>query len=173
MWLRPLDLLTAGEIMKLSRAIRRTTATVLAVGAMSLGMVATTAGAAHAAASCSGNVSMYGTLSDGRLTYTQIAPDTGNRVKTLTGPNLGFTPKAMAALNFNTVLVTSTTGDLYRVDVQTNNNALALAGVVRIWDSGWTFDKLAYDGRGHLFGTVGGQLMQYLVTEDKPSGPAH
>ncbi|WP_406839516.1 hypothetical protein ACICHK_31390 [Streptomyces sp. AHU1] len=159
--------------MKLSHAIRRTTATVLAVGAMSLGMVATTAGAAHAAASCSGDVSMYGTLSDGRLTYTQIAPDTGNRVKTLTGPNLGFTPKAMAALNFNTVLVTSTTGDLYRVDVQTNNTSLTLAGVTKIWDGGWTFDKLVYDGAGHLYGTVDGQLHQYLVSQAKPAGSAH
>jgi hypothetical protein len=155
--------------MKLSLAVRRTTAAVVAVGAMSLGMVTTTAGAAHAVASCSGDVSMYGTLSDGRLTYTQIAPNTGDRVKTLTGPNLGFTPKAMATLNFNTVLVTSTTGDLYRVDVQTNNTSLTLAGVVKIWDGGWTFDKLVYDGAGHLYGTVDGQLHQYLVSQAKPA----
>ncbi|MGW2350172.1 helix-turn-helix transcriptional regulator [Actinacidiphila glaucinigra] len=136
--------------MKLGHAIRRATAAVVAVSAMSLGLVATAAGTAHAVASCTGDVSMYGTLSDGRLTYTQIEPNTGNRVKTLIGPNLGFTPKAMAALNFNTVLVTSTTGDLYRVDVQTNNTSLALAGVVQIWDGGWTFDKLVYDGTIYL-----------------------
>ncbi|MFF3446967.1 hypothetical protein ACFYXJ_07495 [Streptomyces sp. NPDC002667] len=159
--------------MKFSHALRRTTAAVAAVGAMSLGMVATTAGAAQAAASCSGDVSMYGTLADGRLTYTQIAPGTGDRVKTLTGPNLGFTPKAMAALNFNTILVTSTTGDLYRVDVSTNNTSLTLSGVVKIWDGGWTFDKMVYDGAGHLYGTVNGELHQYVVSQAKPAGSAH
>ncbi|MES5819411.1 hypothetical protein [Streptomyces sp. RG80] len=158
--------------MKLRNALRRTSAT-LAVGAMSLGLVTVAGGAAQAVASCTGNVSIYGTLSDGRLTYSQIEPNTGDRVKTLIGPDLGFTPKAMATLNFNTVLVTSTTGDLYRVDIQTNNTALALAGVTKIWDGGWTFDKLVYDGAGHLYGTVEGQLHQYLVSQDKPSGSAH
>ncbi|MER6135196.1 hypothetical protein [Streptomyces sp. NPDC001815] len=158
--------------MKLSNAVRRTSAA-LAVGAMSLGLVTVTGGAAQAVASCSGDVSIYGTLSDGRLTYTQVAPNTGNRVKTLIGPDLGFTPKTMATLNFNTVLVTSTAGDLYRVDVQTNGTALTLAKVVKIWDGGWTFDKLVYDGAGHLYGTVDGQLHQYLVSQDKPSGSAH
>jgi hypothetical protein len=113
-----------------------------------LGPVTVTGGAAQAAASCTGDVSIYGTLSDGKLTYTQIEPNTGDRIKTLIGPALGFTPKAMATLNFNTVLVTSIAGDLYRVDVQTNNTTLALAGVEKIWDGGWTFDKMVYDGAG-------------------------
>ncbi|WP_405915969.1 hypothetical protein [Streptomyces sp. NBC_00728] len=159
--------------MKLSHAIRRTTAAAVAVGAMSLGLVAITGGAAQAAASCTGDVSVYGTLSDGRLTYTQVEPTTGDRVKTLTGPNLGFTPKAMATLNFNTILVTSTTGDLYRVDVSTNNTSLTLSGVVKIWDGGWTFDKMVYDGAGHLYGTVNGELHQYLVSQAKPAGSQH
>ncbi|MFJ1967517.1 hypothetical protein ACIO93_02490 [Streptomyces sp. NPDC087903] len=158
--------------MKLSNVIRRTSAA-LAVGAMSLGLVTVTGGAAQAIASCTGDVSIYGTLSDGRLTYTQIEPNTGDRAKTLIGPDLGFTPKAMATLNFNTVLVTSTAGDLYRVDVQTNNTSLTLAGVTKIWDGGWTFDKMVYDGAGHLYGTVEGQLHQYLVSQAKPSGSAH
>ncbi|MFF4588223.1 CHAP domain-containing protein [Streptomyces sp. NPDC001388] len=158
--------------MKLSNVVRRTSAA-LAVGAMSFGLVTVTGGAAQAAASCTGDVSIYGTLSDGRLTYTQIEPNTGDRVKTLVGPDLGFTPKAMATLNFNTVLVTSTAGDLYRVDVQTNNTSLALAGVTKIWDGGWTFDKMVYDGAGHLYGTVEGQLHQYLVSQAKPTGSAH
>ncbi|WP_328748945.1 tachylectin-related carbohydrate-binding protein [Streptomyces sp. NBC_00285] len=158
--------------MKLSNTIRRTSAA-LAVGAMSLGLVTVSSGAAQAVASCTGNVSIYGTLSDGKLTYTQVEPNTGDRVKTLIGPNLGFTPKAMATLNFNTVLVTSTAGDLYRVDVQTNNTSLTVAGVAKIWDGGWTFDKMVYDGAGHLYGTVDGQLHQYLVSQDKPTGPAH
>ncbi|KAB1980225.1 hypothetical protein [Streptomyces triticiradicis] len=158
--------------MKLSHALRRTAA-VAAVGAMSLGLVVITGEAAHAVASCTGDVSIYGTLPDGRLTYSQVAPNTGDRVKTLIGPNLGFTPKAMATLNFNTVLVTSTTGDLYRVDIQTNNTSLGVAGVTKIWDGGWTFDKLVYDGAGHLYGTVDGQLHQYLVSQAKPAGSAH
>jgi hypothetical protein len=145
----------------------------LAAGAFVLGLLTAATGTARAAAQCSGSVSVYGILADGRLTYSAIDPSDGDRLATLIGPDLGFTPKAMATLNFNTVLVTSTSGDLYRVDVQTNNNALVLAGVVKIWDGGWTFDKLAYDGHGHLFGTVGGTLMQYLVSEDKPAGPAH
>jgi len=157
---------------KFARALRAA-AGALAAAALSATLLTAAPGTARADTSCAGSVSVYGILPDGRLTYSAIDPSNGNRLKTLIGPGLGFTPKAMATLNFNTVLVTSTAGELYRVDVQTNGNALALAGVVKIWDSGWTFDKLAYDGRGHLFGTVGGQLMQYLVTEDKPSGPAH
>jgi hypothetical protein len=158
--------------MNLKRIRTSVTGAMLAA-ALSVGFLTVSAGAAHAAASCSGDVSLYGVLSDGRLTYTAIAPATGDRVRTLIGPGLGFTPKAMATLNFNTVLVTSTAGDLYRVDIQTNTNALTLAGVTKIWDGGWTFDKLTYDGHGHLYGTVAGQLHQYVVSEPKPSGPAH
>ncbi|GHD30712.1 hypothetical protein [Streptomyces galbus] len=159
--------------MKITHALRRTLAT-LAVSALSVGgLTLATAAPAHAVASCTGDVSVYGTLADGRLTYSQIEPNTGDRVKTLIGPNLGFTPKAMATLNFNTVLVTSTAGDLYRVDVQTNNTSLTLAGVSKIWDGGWTFDKMVYDGYGHLYGTVEGQLHQYVVSQPKPTGSAH
>jgi hypothetical protein len=153
--------------------IRTSVTGALLAATLSVGFLSVSAGSAHALASCGGDVSVYGVLADGRLTYTAIAPDTGNRVRTLIGPGLGFTPMAMATLNFNTVLVTSTAGDLYRVDIQTNTNALTLAGVTKIWDGGWTFDKLAYDGHGHLYGTVAGQLHQYVVSEDKPSGPAH
>ncbi len=159
-------------MLKPSRVIRAFMGA-LAAGALSFGLLTTGTAPAHAATGCSGSVSVYGVLSDGRLTYSAINPSNGDRLKTLIGPDLGFTPKAMATLNFNTVLVTSTAGALYRVDVQTNNTALALAGVTKIWDNGWTEDKLAYDGRGHLFGTAGGTLMQYLVSEDKPAGPAH
>ncbi|MFD9498236.1 hypothetical protein [Streptomyces sp. NPDC060035] len=157
----------------LSKSLKRRLAATLAVGATTLGLVTLTSSPAQAAAICGGDVSVYGTLPDGRLTYTAISPNTGDRVKTLIGTDLGFTPKAMATLNFNTVLVTSTAGELYRVDIQTNNNSLALAGVTRIWDSGWTFDKMTYDGAGHLYGTVDGQLHRYNVSQAKPSGPAH
>jgi hypothetical protein len=145
----------------------------LATCALAAGLLTANTGAAQAGTECGGSVSVYGILADGQLTYSAIDPSDGDRLKTLIGPALGFTPKAMATLNFNTVLVTSTSGDLYRVDIQTNVNALTLAGVTKIWDGGWTEDKLAYDGRGHLFGTVDGTLMQYLVSEDKPAGPAH
>lgn len=157
----------------LSTSLKRRLTATLALGATTLGLVTLSTAPAQAAAICGGDVSVYGTLPDGRLTYTAISPNTGDRVKTLIGPDLGFTPKAMATLNFNTVLVTSTAGELYRVDIQTNNNALALAGVTRIWDSGWTFDKMTYDGAGHLYGTVAGQLHRYNVSQAKPSGPAH
>ncbi|MEU9855367.1 hypothetical protein [Streptomyces sp. NPDC047974] len=152
---------------------RRLAASV-ALAASTLGLVTFgTAAPAQAAAVCGGDVSIYGTLADGRLTYTAISPNTGDRVKTLIGPALGFTPKAMATLNFNTVLVTSTSGALYRVDVQTNNTSLGLAGVTKIWDGGWTFDKMTYDGAGHLYGTVAGQLHRYNVSQAKPAGPEH
>ncbi len=158
--------------MRLKR-LRTSVAGAVLAAALSVGFLTVSTGTAQAVASCGGDVSVYGVLSDGRLTYTAIDPGTGNRVRTLIGPALGFTPKAMATLNFNTILVTSTSGDLYRVDVQTNTNALTLAAVVKIWDGGWTFDKMTYDGYGHLYGTVDGQLHQYVVSEPKPSGPAH
>ncbi|MFJ9643729.1 M23 family metallopeptidase [Streptomyces sp. NPDC101206] len=141
--------------------------------ALGLGSVTTTPAQAAAAASCSGSVSIYGTLADGRLTYSQINPSNGDRIKTLIGPNLGFAPKAMATLNFNTVLVTDANGALYRVDIQTNNLSLALVGPPVQIGTGWTHDKLVYDGHGHLYGTAGGTLLQYLVSQDKPAGSQH
>ncbi|MFE7552704.1 M23 family metallopeptidase [Streptomyces gardneri] len=157
----------------------------LLTGAMALGLTTVTTAAAattpadatttrtSAAADCSGSVSVYGTLDDGRLTYSQIDPSTGDRIKTLIGPDLGFTPKAMATLNFNTVLVTDTAGALYRVDVKTNNLSLALMSAPVQIGTGWTHDKLVYDGHGHLYGTAGGVLIQYLVSQDKPAGSQH
>lgn len=40
-------------------------------------------------------------LDDGRLTFSQINPATGDLAKVLVGPDLGFEPKAMATLNFS------------------------------------------------------------------------
>ncbi|MEW2517102.1 tachylectin-related carbohydrate-binding protein [Actinacidiphila alni] len=154
----------------------RTVVGALAAGALAVGLFTVSAGSAQAGTECGGSVSVYGILPDGRLTYSAINPSNGDRLKTLIGPSLGFTAKAMATLNFNTILVTSTAGDLYRVDVKTNGNALTLTDsspITKIADRGWTQDKLSYDGRGHLFGTAGGTLMQYLVTEDKPAGAQH
>jgi hypothetical protein len=146
----------------------------LAAGALSAGLLTVTAPTAEAATTCSGGVNIYGVLGDGRLTFSQINPATGDLAKVLVGPDLGFEPRAMATLNFNTILVTSTSGALYRVDIKTNNTSLALLNApVRIADSGWTHDKLTYDGHGHLYGTAAGLLLRYNVTEDKPAGPQH
>ncbi|MEW2265921.1 CHAP domain-containing protein [Streptomyces sp. NPDC047853] len=154
----------------------RTAVTTLAAGALSLGLLTTATGTAQAALVCDGTVSVYGVLADGRLTFSSINPENGNRIKTLIGPDLGFTPKALTALNFNTLLVTSNQGALYRVDVKTNNTTLELADtnpVTRIEASGWTHDKLTYDGFGHLYGTTAaGTLLQYPVTASKPASIA-
>ncbi|MEV0218274.1 tachylectin-related carbohydrate-binding protein [Streptomyces sp. NPDC050704] len=160
---------------KSSKARRAATGALLA-GSLSFGLLTASTTTAQAGTECGGSVSVYGLLDDGRLTFSSINPSNGDRLKTLIGPDLGFTPKAMATLNFNTVLVTSTAGALYRIDVQTNNNALVLADtnpITKIADSGWTHDKLAYDGRGHLFGTANGTLIQYLVSQEKPAGSQH
>ncbi|MFB6753545.1 tachylectin-related carbohydrate-binding protein [Streptomyces sp. NPDC056353] len=109
----------------------------------------------------------------GRLTYSQIDPSSGDRLKTLVGPDLGFVPKAMATLNFNTVLATDSAGTLYRIDVRTNNLSLALMSAPVQIGTGWTHDKLVYDGHGHLYGTAEGMLLQYLVSQPKPAGSQH
>jgi hypothetical protein len=157
------------------RTNSRRAAGLLAAAALSTGLLTVTAPAADAATICSGGVNIYGVLSDGRLTFSQINPATGDLAKVLVGPDLGFEPQAMATLNFNTVLMTSTTGALYRIDIKTNNTSLALLNPpVRIADSGWTHDKLTYDGHGHLYGTTAsGLLLRYNVTEDKPAGSQH
>lgn len=147
--------------------------TALGAGLLTAASVAT-APAAQAATTCGGTASIYGVLPDGRLTFSTITPATGALKKVRIGADLGFEPKAMATLNFNTILVTSTSGALYRLDVLTNNESLVLERPpVKIFDSGWTHDKLTYDGHGHLYGTAGGVLLQYLVSQPKPTGSAH
>lgn len=80
---------------------------VIGAGLLTAATVAT-APAAQAATTCSGTASIYGILPDGRLTFSTITPTTGELKKVRIGADLGFEPKAMATLNFNTVLVTST-----------------------------------------------------------------
>ncbi|WP_181772121.1 tachylectin-related carbohydrate-binding protein [Amycolatopsis pittospori] len=146
-------------------------ATLLAFGILLSGITTISVGAApaYADASCSGAVSVYGVLPDGRLTYTSIDPDTGDIGHVVASTKtLGFTPKAMATLNFNTILVTSTAGVLYRVDVLTNGTSLTFNDPIDL-QHGWTHTLLTYDGHGHLYGTTsGGSLLQYLVSRDKP-----
>lgn len=169
---------------------RRGAVRALLTGALALGLVSVTTATTKAAApvttgasyaiaratadaACSGSVSIYGALADGRLTYSQIDPSSGDRLKTLVGPDLGFVPKAMATLNFNTVLATDSAGTLYRIDIKTNNLSLALMSAPVQIGTGWTHDKLVYDGHGHLYGTAGGMLLQYLVSQPKPAGSEH
>jgi len=115
-------------------------------------------------------VSVYGTLADGRLTYAPLEPGSGRRLATVTSTStLGFAPVAMATLNFNTILLTSAAGQLYRVDVITNSSSLAFKPPVLL-AGGWTHDLLAYDGYGHLYGIAGGVLRRYTISGSKPAG---
>ncbi|OKI35315.1 hypothetical protein A6A25_23920 [Saccharothrix sp. CB00851] len=117
----------------------------------------------------SGTASFYGVLADGRLTYTAVDAANGTRTHgaVVSGASLGFVPKAMATLNFNTVLVTTSGGRLYRVDVITNSTSLAFNAPVLL-GGGWTHDLLAYDGRGSLYGIADGVLRRYAVPVTKP-----
>lgn len=117
-----------------------------------------------------GSANVYGTLSDGRLTYTRLDTESGVRTHgaVVSTATLGFTPKALATLNFNTLLVTSTAGHLYRVDIITNNNSLEFETPVQL-GSGWTHDLLTYDGSGHLYGIADGTLRRYNIGASKPN----
>ncbi|MEU1220118.1 peptidase S1 and S6, partial [Streptomyces microflavus] len=91
--------------MKTTSTSARRAIGALLTGAVSLGMLTVGVGTGTAQAAeqvCTGTSSIYGVLDDGRLTYTAITPGNGNRVRTRIGPDLGFTPVAMATLNFNT-----------------------------------------------------------------------
>ncbi|WP_345579830.1 alginate lyase family protein [Nonomuraea rosea] len=118
------------------------------------------------------SVSVYGALPDGKLTYTAIDAATGQRTRGafVSTTTLGFTPQAMATLDFNTVLVTEKgpEGRLYRVDIQTNRDSLIFEKPVYL-GSGFTHDLLAYDGNGYLFGIAGGALRRYTVNALKPT----
>ncbi|MEV6866318.1 CHAP domain-containing protein [Streptosporangium subroseum] len=124
------------------------------------------------AAQVTGTASVYGVLADGRLTYTAIDAATGQRTHgaVVSTATLGFTPKAMATLNFNTILITEDgpEGKLYRVDVITNNNSLVFNPPVLL-GTGYTHQLLAYDGNTHLFGIAGGVLRRYTINTAKPA----
>jgi hypothetical protein len=115
-----------------------------------------------------GNASVYGVLADGRLTYT-VVNSAGVRTHGAISSTatLGFVPVAMAVLNFNTILITSDGGQLYRIDVITNNTSLVFNPPVHL-GGGWTHRALAYDGSGHLYGLAGNVLRRYTVNAAKP-----
>jgi len=116
------------------------------------------------------DVQIFGVLSDGRLTYNAIDSASGDlRASRQSSATLGFTPKAMATLNENTVLITSTGGDLYRVDV--TSTAPLTFTPVRI-GSGWSpYDKFTYDGYGSFYYINGStaELFRRSVTKSKPT----
>ncbi|WP_197094045.1 M23 family metallopeptidase [Nonomuraea sp. SBT364] len=118
-----------------------------------------------------GRVSVYGVLAGGQLTYTALDGASGRRTHgaVVSEATLGFTPKAMATLNFNTILVTEEgrEGRLYRVDVRTNDEELIFEPPVFL-GTGYTHDLLAFDGSGHLFGIAGGVLRRYTIGAAKP-----
>lgn len=116
-----------------------------------------------------GLVSVFGTRTDGRLSYTAFDPVTGDkRISTVSALTLGFTPKAMATLNSDTLLVTTTGGDLYRVDI-TSFQPLRYTRTEQPLAGGWTHDRLVYDGHGSLFGQAGSSMLRYTVTKTKPA----
>ncbi len=126
----------------------------------------------HAVSANCGDISIYGILPDGRLTYSLVESGSGRFLKAVTSSaTLGFTPRAMATLNFNTILLTSTEGDLYRVDVVANDASLVFDPPVKIIGGGWTHTHLSYDGAGGLYGlTSAGVLQRHAVTATKPTG---
>ena len=114
------------------------------------------------------DVTVFGAMADGRLTYTAIDSASGDRLGRVNSTaTLGFTPRALAALNYNTVLVTSTGNRLYRVDIQ-STDPLLFSAPVEI-GTGWSHDMLSYDGDGSLYGIAAGVLRRYTVTSAKPS----
>ncbi|MFC4115119.1 hypothetical protein [Nonomuraea zeae] len=119
-----------------------------------------------------GVASVYGVLSDGRLTYTSIDAATGERTAgaEVSEVSLGFKPKAMATLDFNTLLVTEDApgGRLYRVDIVSVRDKVTFATPVFL-GTGYTHDLLAYDGSSHLFGIADGSLHRYF-DEDPQDG---
>ncbi|NIL64846.1 trypsin-like serine protease [Salinispora arenicola] len=99
------------------------------------------------------DVQIFGVLSDGRLTYSVIDSATGDlRADRQSAASLGFSPKAMATLNEDTILITDTDGKMYRVDV-TGTDPLTFTTTWVM--NGWTpYDRLTYDGYGSLYGIL-------------------
>lgn len=128
--------------------------------------------AQNPASSSKETASIYGALPDGKLTYTAIDAATGQRTHgaVVSTATLGFTPKAMATLDSDTILVTEDgqEGRLYRVDIQSDSGSLTFDRPVYL-GPGYTHDLLAYDGSGHLFGIAGGTLRRYTINAAKPT----
>ncbi|MEV6965921.1 hypothetical protein AB0M47_12480 [Hamadaea sp. NPDC051192] len=116
-----------------------------------------------------GSASIYGVRPDGRLTYAVVDAATGTRTHgpVVSSESLGFVPAAMATLNLTTVLATTASGGLHRIDVLANNTSLTFNAPVHLGD-GWPAGPLVYDGDGHLYGIADGVLTRWTVTASKP-----
>lgn len=127
---------------------------------------------ARVATGCAGTAYVYGARADGTLTFTAIDAATNVRGRTLVGPKLPFGVRAMATLDYTTLLVTTPAGELYRIDVIGNTKKLTIDTPSKLASNSWTYDKLTADGFGHLFATSGtnGQLYRWNVTAKKPTG---
>jgi hypothetical protein len=111
---------------------------------------------------------IYGVLKTGELYYTVVDSALGARTHTVRSTQkVGFIPKALVALNRNTLLATTPGGGLHRIDVITNKNSLAFNITADPIESGWTHDTLTFDG-DHLYGIAGNVLSRYHVTKAKP-----
>lgn len=111
-----------------------------------------------------GTAQIYGVVADGRLSYSEINAANGNRKSVvLSTTKLGFTATAMATLNYNTLLVVSSTSALWRIDVVSLKGDITYSKT-KVAADGWGYDHLAYDGHGHLFGLVDGLLRRIDVT---------
>jgi hypothetical protein len=119
-----------------------------------------------------GLLSVFGTRPDGRLSYTAIDPVSGTKhISTVSRQTLGFTPKAMATLNSDTLLVTHTGASLYRVDI-TSLQPLTFTRTEQRLGGGWVSERMVYDGHGSLFGQYDGTMLRYTVTKPKPADPS-
>ena len=119
-----------------------------------------------------GPAPVYGVLPSGLLTYTEIDAATAKRTRgaELSTVPLGFKPKAMATLDYNTLLITQddSSGKLYRVDIISNRGTVTFDPPILL-GTGWTHDLLAYDGKSHLYGIADGVLRRYNLTKTNPT----
>jgi hypothetical protein len=114
------------------------------------------------------DVSVFGVRSDGRLTFSGIDSATGDHAGTVvSGSPLPFPVRALATLNFNTLVAGSTANVLYRIDI-VSTNPLVYAAPVQI-ATGFAADRLTYDGDGSLYGIAGSELHRYTVPSAKPT----
>ncbi|SEH04112.1 Peptidase family M23, partial [Nonomuraea solani] len=118
-----------------------------------------------------GPASVYGVLPNGQVTYTEIDAATAKRTRgaEVSTATLGFKPKAMATLDYNTLLVTedNSGGKLYRVDIISNRDTVTFQPPILL-GTGYTHELLAYDGKSHLYGIANGVLRRYNLTKTKP-----
>ncbi|MBV1854485.1 LamG-like jellyroll fold domain-containing protein [Catellatospora tritici] len=119
-------------------------------------------------ANCTSDPVIYGINANGALTFTMLEPATGTVVRKLTSTaTIGYTPASIAVLNNNTLLVPSTSGTLYRIDILTNTDTLTFAAPVAL-GTGWTLLKAGFDGTYYYGITSGDVLRRYQVTTAKP-----